>query len=134
MVLQFGKGQEVVDLLFLHSDHPGQPVEQAIPTRARGSQRGRSLPSEEECDVKCGTVQIDKLKKKHFQGEAVLPLGFCARLFCGQKGAVFERLNMNPALPLALPSPPHSLRGSSGGTGGSSLLTVDRLCSRPCRG
>lgn len=40
MVLQFGKGQEVADLLFLHSDHPGQPVEQAIPTRARGSQRG----------------------------------------------------------------------------------------------
>lgn len=26
-------------------------------------------------DVKRGAVQIDKLKKKHFQGEAVLPLG-----------------------------------------------------------
>lgn len=45
----------------------------------------RFLPSEEECDVKCGAVQIDELKKKHFQGEAVLPLRLCARLFCGQK-------------------------------------------------
>ena len=41
------------------------------------------LPSEEEGDVKRGAVQIDKLKKKHFQGEAVLPLRLCARLFCG---------------------------------------------------
>lgn len=41
------------------------------------------LPSEEERDVKRGAVQIDKLKKKHFQGEAVLPLGLRARLFCG---------------------------------------------------
>lgn len=44
-------------------------------------------PSEEERDVKCGAVQIDKLKKKHFQGEAVLPLRLCARLLCGQKGS-----------------------------------------------
>lgn len=34
----------------------------------------RSLPSKEECDVKCGAVQIDKLKEKHLQGKAVLPL------------------------------------------------------------
>jgi hypothetical protein len=95
------------------------------------------LPSEEECDVKSGAVQIDKLKKKHFQGKAVLPLGFCARLFCGQKGVGFERLatilsHFLPPPPPAPPSP-QGLRGSSGGTGGWGLLTVDMLLDRACR-
>lgn len=32
------------------------------------------LPSKEECNIKGRAVQIDKLKKEHFQSEAVLPL------------------------------------------------------------
>lgn len=50
------------------------------------------LPSKEECYIKGRTVQVDKLKKKHFQSEAVFPLRFGTRLFCEER-AEFERLN-----------------------------------------
>lgn len=43
------------------------------------------LPSKEECYIKGRAVQIDKLKKKHFQSEAVLPLGFGTRLLCEER-------------------------------------------------
>lgn len=82
---------------------PGQWPLRAVPSPRMCRDTG-FLPSEEERDVKCGAVQIDKLKKKHFQGEAVLPLGLCARLFCGHKGSrVWERLRLTPSqLPLSL--------------------------------
>lgn len=67
------------------------------------------LPSKEECDVKSRAVQIDELKKEHFQGKAVLPLRFCARLFCGQKGVGFERLATTLSYFL-FPLPPQSER------------------------
>lgn len=109
--------------------------ERSIPTRA-GARVGQGdmsfLPSEEERDVKSGAVQIDKLKKKHFQGKAVLPLGFCARLFCGQKGVGFERLAVILSHFLLCP-PSHGVRGSSGDPGGSGLLTVDMLLARAPR-
>jgi len=43
------------------------------------------LPSKEECYIKGRAVQVDKLKKKHFQCEAVLPLRFCTRLLCEER-------------------------------------------------
>lgn len=43
------------------------------------------LPSKEECYIKGRTVQVDKLKKKHFQSEAVFPLRFGTRLFCEER-------------------------------------------------
>lgn len=123
MVLQLGKGKEEPDLLFLHFaliTLQGGPwpvgSECSIPTRAgAGVGHGEMyfLPSEEERDVKSGAVQIDKLKKKHFQGKAVLPLGFCARLFCGQKGVGFERLASTLSyflLPPPYPPSPQSQR------------------------
>lgn len=63
----------------------------------------RFLPSKEECDVKRGAVQIDKLKKKHFQGEAVLPFGLCARLFCGKMGSRVWEAESDPSqIPVSL--------------------------------
>lgn len=50
------------------------------------------LPSKEECYIKGRAVQIDKLKKKHFQSEAVLPLRFGARLFCEENYQSFRGL------------------------------------------
>lgn len=50
------------------------------------------LPSKEECYIKGRAVQIDKLKKKHFQSEAVLPLRFGARLLCEENYQSFRRL------------------------------------------
>lgn len=50
------------------------------------------LPSKEECYIKGRAVQIDKLKKKHFQSEAVLPLGFSTRLLCEERQQNFRGL------------------------------------------
>jgi len=50
------------------------------------------LPSKEECYIKGRAVQIDKLKKEHFQSEAVLPLGFGTRLLCEEKEQSFRGL------------------------------------------
>lgn len=50
------------------------------------------LPSKEECYIKGRAVQIDKLKKKHFQSEAVLPLGFGTRLLCEEREQSFRGL------------------------------------------
>lgn len=50
------------------------------------------LPSKEECYIKGRAVQIDKLKKKHFQSEAVLPLRFRTRLLCEQNDQSFRSL------------------------------------------
>lgn len=50
------------------------------------------LPSKEECYIKGRAVQIDKLKKKHFQSEAVLPLRFGARLLCEENYQSFRCL------------------------------------------
>lgn len=51
-----------------------------------------SLPSKEECYIKGRAVQIDKLKKKHFQSEAVLPLRFSTRLLCKERVQSFRGL------------------------------------------
>lgn len=77
--------------------HPGQGLPSALSLACR-SVEIRPLPSKEERDVKCGAVQIDKLKKKHFQGEAVLPLRLCARLLCGQKGSRVWEVAFDPFL------------------------------------
>lgn len=50
------------------------------------------LPSKEECYIKGRAVQIDKLKKKHFQSEAVLPLRFGTRLLCEEREQSFRGL------------------------------------------
>lgn len=50
------------------------------------------VPSKEECYIKGRAVQIDKLKKKHFQSEAVLPLRFGARLLCEENYQSFRGL------------------------------------------
>lgn len=50
------------------------------------------LPSKEECYIKGRAVQIDKLKKKHFQSEAVFPLRFGARLLCEENYQSFRGL------------------------------------------
>lgn len=57
------------------------------------------LPSKKESYIKGRAVQIDKLKKKHFQSEAVLPLGFSTRLLCEEREQSFRcliRLTISP--------------------------------------
>ncbi len=49
------------------------------------------LPSQKEGDVESWTVKVDKLKKEHLEGKAVLPLRLRPRLFCGGEERKEER-------------------------------------------